>query len=372
MKELPNLSAERMFAMSTKNRDLRIDVFKGIGFLLVFAVHSVQFIEGLPGLLRFACLYGQTGVQLFLMISGLLLAKSYQYRGMKSHALQLKKKYFSLAPMFLCFAGVYFGVNLLFAGMNLAIPFGGTRSVAAWLINALLLHGFFPFANNNVAPGGWYVGAYAAMLITVPAVFWLRERVKNKNGFFLKSAVVLSLAFSLTAFVLLKAFGIRYDNGSYVYFLFLNQYPAFLIGMQIGAGKEEDTAQTGWRVLAFVGFSTLTCACFAVGQSWCYSLVPMLAAMSFYELYYLTNRDCLRNLISKMKYLSWIGKNSYAAYLISFLFAWYVPIVIKRCCSINGMLLWIITWAVMLVCLPICSHSLTLTQSYIMKRIKQR
>ncbi len=368
---LQSLMIERKLQMSTRNRDFRIDALKGIAFLLVFAVHSVQFIEHIPSVLRFACLYGQTGVQLFLMISGILFARSYQYNGMKAHALWLKRKYFNLLPLYICFAFLYLGVNLLLVWGNIAVPFNSSKSVLAWLANALLLHGFFPFANNTVVPGGWYVGAYFAMLITAPAILWLYGKAKNKSFFLLKTAVALSIVISLISFVLLWKFDIRYDNGSFMYFLFLNQYPAFLIGMQIGVGKAEDTTQTWVRLLAFLGFSVLTCACFAMGKSWCYSLVPMLAAMSFYELYYLTMRGCLKNPISKMKYLSLIGKNSYAAYLISFLFAWYVPVVIKAYFSINGVALWIVSWGIMLLCLPVLSYCLTAAQSSIMKRIKQ-
>jgi len=60
-----------------KKRDIKIDFLKGVAMVLIVLLHSIQFLNGIPTIIRVPVLFGQMGVQLFFVCSGFLIAKTY-------------------------------------------------------------------------------------------------------------------------------------------------------------------------------------------------------------------------------------------------------------------------------------------------------
>ena len=114
------------------------------------------------------------------------------------------------------------------------------------------------------------------------------------------------------------------------------------------------------RILILLLVSVLL---FLIGDGWCYALVPLTTSLSFSELYYLFSSERAIKFISKLRPISFIGENSYPAYLISFVFAWYVPVIVNKYFNISGIVLWVLVWVIMVSVLPILSYLLTKLQS---------
>lgn len=325
--------------MCVKKRDIRIDFLKGVAMLLVVLLHSIQFLNGIPTVIRVPVLFGQMGVQLFFVCSGFLIAKTYLGRestvSLKGHGRFMLKKYVSLVIPFVLFLCIYILSNLCLETLGVDVPYSNNTHPLSIALNVLLLHGLFPFCLNNVVPGGWYVGTLFLLLLICPAF-----RLKNRKSYFL-AAVIVSAVATGTAFVL-HALHMPTDNGSYFYFSFLNQLPAFLVGM--GMGREERKKQHPVAVILMrlaVEF-VLIGILFLFGFVFSFSLIPLLSAAFFADVYELLRKLPDENIEKWGKPILHIGANTYPIYLAHFLTVWYIPNVLKAYLPMH----WPLQWAI--------------------------
>ena len=334
--------------METKKRYLGIDLLKGIAMILIILLHSIQRIDGIPAIVRLPLLFGQVGVQLFFVCSGFLLAKTYFKKdtviSFSSHGKYMMKKYISLALPFIFFLVVYIIINLVFEKNGIEVPYENNTSLVSVLLNALMLHGLFPFCLNNVVPGGWYVGTLFLLLLVSPLF-----RFRNK-----KTYEFLAVAITVTAVVvsvLLDTIGVSVDNGSYFYFSFFNQLPAFIIGIKMGA-FESETRKTSFFAFAKVAFCfALVMALFFFGFSFSYAIIPFLSAVAFEGVYEFMCAIPEEKIEKFGGFFIKLGKNTYPIYLAHFLAVWYVPVFIMGVSGnkIGGVLLWIVSLLVSFV-----------------------
>lgn len=337
--------------METKKRYLGIDLLKGIAMILIILLHSIQRIDGIPAIVRLPLLFGQVGVQLFFVCSGFLLAKTYFKKdtaiSFSSHGKYMLKKYISLALPFIFFLIVYIIINLVFEKNGIEVPYENNTSLVSVLLNALMLHGLFPFCLNNVVPGGWYVGTLFLLLL-ISALF----RFEKKKTYELFAVAIAAVAVALS--VVLNAVGVSVDNGSYFYFSFFNQLPAFIIGIKMGA-FEPETRKTSFFVLAKVVFSfAIVLALFFFGFSFSYAVIPILSAVAFEGVYELMCEIPEEKIEKFGGFFIKLGRNTYPIYLAHFLTVWYVPVLIFEVSGskIGGVLLWIVSLLIsFLLCL---------------------
>jgi peptidoglycan/LPS O-acetylase OafA/YrhL len=100
-------------------------------------------------------------------------------------------------------------------------------------LNIVFLHGLSPSANNEIVPGGWSIGAEMIFYAVFPALYPLACKVKDLFG--RKGLFGLLLIFIINVCILQAAnYIIRgnwIQNNSFPYFLIINQFPAFMIGI---------------------------------------------------------------------------------------------------------------------------------------------
>lgn len=327
--------------MNTKKRYSNIDLLKGVAMILIVLLHSVQMIEGIPEIIRKPLLFGQIGVPLFFMCSGFLVRKTYlnneEKITLKGHIKYIWKKYISLALPFVLFLIIYMLVNALFRYLGIEVPYENNTQPISILLNVFLLHGFFSFCLNNVAPGAWYIGTLFILLLTAP----IYTSIKGKRNFM---PLIVSVVMAVLSLVLSDFFSVSVDNGSFFYFSFLNQLPAFLIGMEM-ADEEDDKIKLCGSTLRFLKsliFFVLVMLLFVAELTFSYALVPFFSAMAFKEIYFLLESFRDYKIKYSSKTLIYIGKNTYPIYLAHFLLVWYIPIIVKRYFELNGILLWIV------------------------------
>ncbi len=328
--------------MGTKKRYLGIDLLKGIAMILIILLHSIQRIDGIPSIVRLPLLFGQVGVQLFFVCSGFLLAKTYFKNdtsiSLSSHGRYMIKKYVSLALPFVFFLIVYITINLLFEKNGIEVPYENNTSLISVLLNALMLHGLFPFCLNNVVPGGWFVGTLFILLLVSPLF-----RFEKKRTYELVAVAIAVVAVVLS--VLLKAVGVSTDNGSYFYFSFFNQLPAFIIGIKMGTFEQEERSHSGFVFVKSAFCFVLVLVLFFFGFSFSYAIIPILSAVAFEGVYELMCKIPEEKLEKFGGFFIKLGRNTYPVYLAHFLTVWYVPVLIVGVsgCKIGGVLLWIIS-----------------------------
>ena len=123
--------------------------------LLVILVHSKLIYGNLPQCFIILNL-GQIGVQMFFFISGVLMVGS--YNRVKDIKKFYVKKIKNIYPLwFLAIVGyslIYYVVDRI----GIREPIGTIYSYMGMIVNALLLNGLIPAFNNNIVPGGWFIG----------------------------------------------------------------------------------------------------------------------------------------------------------------------------------------------------------------------
>ena len=99
-----------------------LNILKGIAFLFVFIVHFNQAFVMDVGVIQKILMYGQSGCQLFLLISGFLVANSFEKRDFNFKT-YLKKKYINIAPGYILAVLFYVFLTLIAEGCQLNVPF---------------------------------------------------------------------------------------------------------------------------------------------------------------------------------------------------------------------------------------------------------
>lgn len=272
------------------DRLAHLDALRGVAILGVVAVHAGQRVD-LSGISRAVFDAGQTGVQLFFVVSAIALCHTVErhsddWRGF------FVRRLFRLAPLFYFAIALYAAVAAARAWLR--PDAGDPHSVADVLLNAAFLHGFAPSA--SVVPGGWSIAAEAFFYALFPAVYVLQRRLTD------------AWAASMLAAVSVVALGLAWAWGApLVGMTPLPHLPAFLAGVM------------AWRALQ-AGRSALLplpiSLCCAVGGWWLLSaggslFVPTLVGLAYADL-------AVRAASLRAPALAALGRVSYGVYVVHF------------------------------------------------------
>jgi peptidoglycan/LPS O-acetylase OafA/YrhL len=158
---------------------LWLDSLRALAIIGVVAVHS--FGEAPPSLARTFAIRGSYGVQLFFMVSAFTLTKLYSAKlDSIPHLLDFAiRRFFRIWPMY--FLGI--------------LIYGAAYSWHDWILNALLLHGFSPFAFTNVVPGGWSIAVEWQFYMIFPFMVIAFRKVGTALVFFGLAMLLASYAF---------------------------------------------------------------------------------------------------------------------------------------------------------------------------------
>lgn len=159
--------------MQPSNHNSYIDSLKGLAILAVTMIHTGG--SHLPGTLGQIGNAGARGVQLFLLISGMLAFVSLQHAFPERSAMRVRsvlrwflRKWIRLFPIY------YLGILIVMASGTWSTYWLGTEGhVTIWnlLMHLVFLHGLVPHYTNSIFGVEWYVGVYALFLLIVPLLY---------------------------------------------------------------------------------------------------------------------------------------------------------------------------------------------------------
>jgi peptidoglycan/LPS O-acetylase OafA/YrhL len=205
-----------------KGRLESLDTLRGAAILMVILFHvSARFPPG--DLAARVLLLGNSGVQLFFLVSAVTMCHMWEQRADESHrwAKFYIRRVFRIAPLF-WFAMLFYTLAEGTAPHAQAYEGIGPFQL---VLTALFLHGFAPSAINAVVPGGWSIAIEMSFYVVFPLLAMLRP------GRLMGVAFVAYIVFG----ILLTQLLIRFDGGEhmslFLYYSLLTQFPVFLVGM---------------------------------------------------------------------------------------------------------------------------------------------
>lgn len=223
--------------LSHDPKNFTLDLLRGLAILLVIAVHSSQAIIGLSNGITYVTSFGQMGCQLFILITGFSLCISWQKQKNGNLWQFYKRRFISIAPGYYITLFFFLILNTLCEIYDLPIFFHSKRDFFSITANILFIHGLFPSCNNNVVPGGWYIGTTAIFYVIFPLcgmIFqWLSMKCRKVIYFFpLFILIILAGIQSL----LLETSSVWKANAhinGFSYYHILTQMPVLLMGMTL-------------------------------------------------------------------------------------------------------------------------------------------
>lgn len=211
-----------------------IDALRGVAILLVITAHVFSAAPVHHRGISMLLYCGQFGVQLFFLLSAITLCLSQKARENEAGGIGnfYIRRYFRIAPCYYMGIGLYLFSSALqnYLHTHNFVP-EYHYTVETVLENILLIHGFFPFANNRVVPGGWSIGTEVIFYLMFPLIWQLQKRLKfNRLMLLAGVSIVLALLFMYCES---KWLGLLTTNNSFLYFSIVNQFPVFLLGIMV-------------------------------------------------------------------------------------------------------------------------------------------
>lgn len=345
-----------MTTMNTKQKLKSLDVLKGIAMIMIIVVHNRHFIMKDMNGMRQLINYGQTGVQLFFLISGMSLCyawyhltESYQKKNWISCAKTfIWRRYLRLAPGFLIILFINYILNVILIDLlHMSPGYIMNREPVGILINVLFLHGFFPKYINSVFPSGWYIGTTFILYTLFPFTILVYKSLylQHKNTIVMIPVIFWALNLLITKLIFYFLGEQFYPgNNSFMYFFFVNQLPAFSLGILLYFQEKDDFSKRFplWLSIILILITSYIAIYFFLHPDipYVFCLIPFLCGISFYwlavtflHMEHGMNRDTidikksakLSKIVSYfIDFLADCGKHSYGMYLVHGFFSWYI------------------------------------------------
>lgn len=308
-----------------------IDFMKGIAMIMVILVHYEQSF----GLCHWFW-YLQMGCAIFFLCSGFSIMSliNKKFNGVIDKT-NIKAFYFSrikaLAPGWYFAIAIIFVINTVLIGISKnPLPFGTNRDVISIICNLLFLNGFLPFCNNNVVPGGWYIGTTVILYMLTPFILWLLKKTRHRGLFFVISSMIDMAIWFVLANTLQEFWGM---GDGYTYFVFFVHYPSFLLGMLLYESvlRKEQSRKVAIRFL-ILGVFTLVIAVFFFyagyyGISLPYGNILSSWATALYAYLFLKYLICKEKQSEEKsnfcsRFVCDFGQKSYGIFLLHAFYVW--------------------------------------------------
>lgn len=303
-----------------------IDALRGLAFFGVLFYHVGIFTKDLPPVLGGVIEFGQSGVQLFYIISAFTLFLSIRNRRGKEVAPLRNffiRRFFRIAPLFYCVIAYYlvrYGI-----GPSLWQEDGNSITLANIFAHITFLNGCNPYWINSLVAGGWSVAIEMPFYLLVPFLFKYVKTVRAAVQLTL-SLFILSKALSFVLKKYILVGNIDLWQG-FLYYWLPNQLPFFGMGIILyflileRESRQTKTSQFFllWRFLKvmspllLVGLSLTT---FSLISKVNVSAILLFQTIIFVLLAIFLNASIFPVLVNQ--FWCYLGRISYSGYLLHF------------------------------------------------------
>lgn len=304
-----------------------IDALRGLAIVMVMLLHTGHMVADKPRWLDLICKFGDRGVLLFFLTSGLALAIAATQRPSSAPDFYARR-FFRLAPMF--YAGIVFYFFVKGAGPQQFAPHG--ISPGQFLLTALFLHGFTVETINSVVPGGWSIAAEAAFSAAFPILILLASNLPRALVLLAASVAAAQLwVFASAPFIE----HYRQDDLGmlFVHWHILWNLPAFMAGLAVFrviqiADSKHLPSDTRYRLGA--GTLAVTLVALVLAAIFAY---PIVAKEQWMSLALFSGLALALHLWAPLLLVNpvtqFIGRISYSLYVTHFVILWalYPPLL---------------------------------------------
>lgn len=313
---------------------------------MIIAVHTSQ-VYNLPTPLKSLCAFGQMGTSVFFVISGFALMESQENKQLSVKKFYINR-WLSIAP------GYYFSILFFFLLNLVKAHFGSGMAIGSYVkgsaVNLLLLNGLIPAYNNNIVPGGWFIGTTVLMYLIFPLLNKIMKNNHDKHKIYgsyllpLICGIVLDLIIGLINYSQTGALFLK--NNSFWYFSVINQLPCFLCGVVLFYRTKDNnhTVNSKYIISACVLY-VLAFFLFHSSLSIRFYILPFIVAVATSVLLeYLLTKD-----IKGIKFVNIYGRESYGIYLIHSVFAYKLSAVAKKLLGLNNIIIFVPMYVVIVL-----------------------
>lgn len=349
-----------------------VDIIKGLAMVLVILVHYNQSFYSNISLLRFF----QMGCQVFFVASGFGAAASFsRKRNDTSYKVASKLFYISrlksIVPSWYLMILVIYCINtLLIILTGHTLSFGYNRGILSIICNLLFLNGLLPFCNNDVMPGGWYIGTAMLFYLITPLLYLFYEKMGSLKG---KRSLCLILSILSVGSVVLLLI-LFPQREFFLYNNILTNFPCFALGMLLFFENNEQSLSKKRAVIyEIVGIvaGVIAIKLFFNPFYYSYVLTVVLVGLSTYFvlrfMIYYEHSNGYNRLFNP---LIWMGGKSFYVYLVHCFFVWDFAATVKR--ALNGIGITGDSYIVFFALMPVVillSYYMGCILQYIVKKI---
>lgn len=213
-------------------RDHRFDFFRGIAILLVIVLHAAVLT---PNLSNYPILFTilsrcSIGMQLFFIISGYMISKSWARLSLVENGLRiyLIKRLAKLYPLYILFLAINIGVWFVFSQNDSSFTLirnaatNENVTFANIFIHIFFLQGFSPVYLHSLVDGSWSIVNEAYYYILYPLI--LNSFCKSIKSTYICYLICLVISLAVP-------YALRFTPSGYSYYFFLSQMPCFILGI---------------------------------------------------------------------------------------------------------------------------------------------
>ena len=201
-----------------KERIKSLDFLRGVAIIGVVIHHSGHYLKDVTFNEQFIISTGRYGVNLFFIISGLVISNLWFKRKQKLSRFYLERVY-RILPLFVFGSIIY---NL------------GEYDLSVFFNTLIFTSHLFNFSISTSVPGGWSIVSEVYFYLLFPLMIILCSKIKISQILIIANFAFLGFNFFFKPFVSEYLLGLGKSDlfiRNYLFYNFLNQIPLFLIGI---------------------------------------------------------------------------------------------------------------------------------------------